>query len=79
MSPLEEMLHATLLEKERLIAEKDRLIAELDERMRTQQTTIEKMQHQMEDLLRRLYGRKSEKLDPNQLLLEELILRIHNT
>ena len=35
---------------------------------------FEKMQHPMEDMIRRLYGCKSEKLDPNQLLLEELIL-----
>jgi hypothetical protein len=35
---------------------------------------FEKMQHQMEDLLRRLSGRKSEELDPNELLLEEPIL-----
>jgi transposase len=29
----------------------------------------EKLQHQLEQLLRRLYGRRSEKIDPNQLLL----------
>jgi hypothetical protein len=32
------------------------------------------MPHPMEDLLRRLYGRKSEKLESSQLLLEKLIL-----
>jgi hypothetical protein len=41
---------------------------------RLRHAAIEEMQHQMEDLLRPLHGRKSEKLDPNQLLLEELIL-----
>src|SRR5271166_2816450 len=45
------------------------LIAELLETVRTQGRFIEKLQHQLEQLLRRLYGRKSEKLDPNQLLL----------
>jgi len=39
-----------------------------------QQVTIERMQQQMEDLLRRLYGRRSEKLDINQLLMDGLIL-----
>jgi transposase len=45
------------------------LIAELLETVRTQGRFIEKLQHQLEQLLRRIYGRKSEKLDPNQLLL----------
>ncbi len=41
------------------------LLATLD-----QQTHLnEKLQHQLADLLRRLYGKKSEKLDPDQLLL----------
>ena len=38
------------------------------------QNTILKQQHQMDGLLKRLYGRSSEKLDPNQLLMQELIL-----
>ena len=45
------------------------LIAELLETVRTQGRFIEKLQHQLEQLLRRIYGRKSEKLDPNQLFL----------
>ena len=45
------------------------LIAELLETVRTQGRFIAKLQHQLEQLLRRIYGRKSEKLDPNQLLL----------
>ena len=38
------------------------------------QNTILKQQHQLEGLIKRLYGRSSEKLDPNQLLMQELIL-----
>ena len=38
------------------------------------QSTILKQQHQLEGLIKRLYGRSSEKLDPNQLLMQELIL-----
>jgi transposase len=45
------------------------LIRELLETLREQMFLNEKLQHQLERLLRRLYGRKSEKLDPNQLLL----------
>src|SRR3954453_2632630 len=46
-----------------------RLIRTLLETLRQQTHLNEKLQHQLEQLLRRLYGRKSEKLDPNQLLL----------
>jgi transposase len=46
-----------------------RLIRELLATLRQQTHLNEKLQHQLEQLLRQLYGRKSEKLDPNQLLL----------
>ena len=45
------------------------LIRELLDTLREQLFLNEKLQHQLEKLLRRLYGRKAEKLDPNQLLL----------
>jgi len=40
------------------------------------QSTILKQQHQLEGLIKRLYGRSSEKLDPNQMLMQELILEV---
>jgi transposase len=46
-----------------------RLIRALLETLRQQTHLNDALQHQLEQLLRRLYGRKSEKLDPNQLLL----------
>jgi transposase len=46
-----------------------RLIRELIQTLRQQTHLNEKLQHQLEQLLRRIYGRKSEKLDPDQLLL----------
>lgn len=46
-----------------------RLIRELLATLRQQAHLNEKLQHQLEQLLRRLYGKKSEKLDPAQLLL----------
>ena len=46
-----------------------RLIRELLKSLHQQAHLNEKLQHQLELLLRRLYGKKSEKLDPNQLLL----------
>src|SRR5271166_4177502 len=45
------------------------LIRELLDSLAQQSCLNEKLQHQLEQLLRRIYGRKSEKLDPNQLLL----------
>ena len=38
------------------------------------QATIRTQQYQLDMLLKRVYGRSSEKLDPNQLLMQELIL-----
>jgi transposase len=46
-----------------------RLICELLASLREQTHLNAHLQHQLEQLLRRLYGRKSEKLDPDQLLL----------
>jgi transposase len=45
------------------------LIRELAKTVHTQEHLIAKLQHQLEQLLRHRYGRKSEKLDPDQLLL----------
>jgi transposase len=46
-----------------------RLIRELLATLRQQTHLNANLQHQLEQLLRRIYGKKSEKLDPNQLLL----------
>jgi transposase len=46
-----------------------RLIRELLAALRQQAHLNAHLQHQLEQLLRRLYGKKSEKLDPDQLLL----------
>ena len=61
------------------VRKKDATILELDRQLKRQQATLEQMQHQMEDLLRRLYGRRSEKLDINQLLMEGLVLAADGT
>src|SRR5262245_40623569 len=46
-----------------------RLIHELLATLRQQAHLNANLQHQLEQLLRRVYGKKSEKLDPGQLLL----------
>lgn len=56
------------------VRKKDATILELDRQIKSQQATIEKMQHQLEDLIRSKYGRSSEKLDINQLMMEGLVL-----
>jgi transposase len=45
------------------------LIRELIETLRRQTSLNEKLQHQLERLLRRVYGQKAERIDPGQLLL----------
>ena len=46
-----------------------RLIRELLATLHHQTYLNAKLQHQLEQLLRQIYGKRSEKLDPNQLLL----------
>ncbi len=46
-----------------------RLVRELLATLREQTHLNANLQHQLEQLLRRHYGKKSEKLDPGQLLL----------
>jgi transposase len=48
-------------------------VEELSRAVEAAQGTIRKLEHQLEQLLRRLFGRRSEKLDPRQLLLDEII------
>jgi hypothetical protein len=51
------------------LASAHRLIRELLASLRLQTHLNAHLQHQLEQLLCRLYGKKSEKLDPDQLLL----------
>jgi len=49
------------------------LVLQLLEALRGKDTELSKLQHHMDLLLRRLYGRSSEKIDPLQLLLFERV------
>lgn len=53
-----------------LRAQRDQL---LDQQQQSHRT-IESLQHQLQQLLRRLYGRSAEKIDPQQLLMFEQLL-----
>ena len=75
----------TLAQANELLAEKDALIAELTaqkdahiqkltEKLISTQRQLSILQHQMEHMLRRLYGRKSEQLNPNQLMFDNIVI-----
>ena len=63
-----------LIKLEDIIAQKDAQIEELTKKLESTQCQLTTLQHQMENMLKRLYGRKSEKIDPNQLMFDSIIL-----
>jgi transposase len=56
-----------------LILNKEAQIDQLSVKLQTTQRQLSALQHQIEQLLRRIYGRKSEKIDPNQLMLDSIL------
>lgn len=73
---IREIVEALLAEKvvafQTLLAEKNALVEKLG-------TDLEKLRHQFDLLIKKMFGRSSEKLDPNQLLLEGLMLQAQDT
>jgi len=65
---------ASLEQAQQLIDQKDQQITELTKLLASTQHQLKVLQNQVEQLLRRVYGRRSEKLDPNQLMFDNLIL-----
>lgn len=61
-----------------LTAQKDATIGELTRKIDSLQRQLTNLQQQMEQMLRRLYGRKSEKIDPNQLMFDSIIIESLN-
>jgi len=57
-----------------LIAQKDAHIEQLTAKLESTQRQLTTLQHQMEQMIRRLYGRKSEQLNPNQMMFDSIIL-----
>ena len=68
--PQDTRLAALLRENERLRAEKQQLL----EQQQPQTRTIEQLQHQLQGLLKRLFGRSAEKIDPKQMVLFQNLL-----
>jgi transposase len=58
-----------------LTAQKDAQIGELSRKIESLQRQLTTLQHQMEQMLRRLYGRKSERLNPNQLMFDSIVIQ----
>ncbi len=56
------------------IAQKDRHIKTLSLANESAQRQIDQMKHQLEQYIRRIYGRSSEKYEPGQLFINSLIL-----
>ena len=68
----------TLSQAHELLAQKDAHIGELTRKLESNQRQLTTLQHQMEQLLRRMYGRKSEQLNPNQLMFDPIVLQSLN-
>jgi transposase len=64
----------TLSAAQELIERQALQIEALIQKLQGAEINLSRLQHQVEQLLRRVYGRRSEKLDPNQLLFESILL-----
>ena len=56
-----------------LVVNKDAHIEQLTLKLEATQRQLSTLQHQIEQLIRRIYGRKSEKIDPNQMMFDSII------
>lgn len=81
MSKAETLLREenALLKKrnELLAAEQENLLSQIQEFLKlddSRQRTIDALQKRLKDLLRRIYGRKSEKIDVSQMVFDDIIL-----
>jgi transposase len=65
---------SSITEANALLDQKNLHIEELTKKLNSAQRQLKMLQHQVEQLLRRVYGRRSEKLDPNQFMFDGLVL-----
>ena len=68
----------TLSQANELVAQSQFHIRELTLKLEATQRQLATLQHQMEQMIRRLYGRKSEKLNPNQMMFDSIVLESLN-
>jgi len=67
---------ASLEEAYSIIEQKDLHIEELNKKLHSTELSLKMLQHQVDQLLRRVYGRRSEKLDPRQLLFDPMVMEV---
>ena len=65
---------ASLTKANEVIEQQNLQIKELIKKLHSSLLNVKMLQHQVDQLLRRVYGRRSEKLDPNQLMFDNLVL-----
>jgi len=64
----------SLKQANKFIEQQHAQIEELSHKLHSSERKVNMLQHQVEQLLRRIYGRRSEKMDPNQLMFDGLLL-----
>lgn len=64
----------SLNEANAALEQKDLQIQELTKQLESTQLTMKKLQNQIEQLLRRVYGKRSEKIDPRQMVFDSFFM-----
>ncbi|MBW2018357.1 MAG: transposase, partial [Deltaproteobacteria bacterium] len=64
---------ASLTEADKVIEQQHIQVEELTRKLHSSLLNIKMLQHQVDQLLRWVYGRRSEKMDPNQLMFDNLL------
>jgi transposase len=64
----------SLQKANQLIEQKNLQIQELTQQLLSLQRSHKMLQHQVEQLLRRIYGRRSEKMHPDQLMFDNMVM-----
>jgi transposase len=65
---------SSIIKANEIIDQQQLQIEALTRKLQSAQQNISMLQHQLDQLLRRIYGRRSERLDPNQLMFDNLLL-----
>ena len=66
----------SLAQAHNLIVQQQTQIEELSRQLTSALRQVKTLQHQVEQLLRRIYARRSEKIDPNRLIFDSLMREV---
>jgi len=67
-------MFSSLNEANAALEQKDLQIQELTKKLQSTQLSMKMLQHQVEQLIRRVYGKRSEKIDPKQMMFDNFIM-----